>query len=359
MTIQTTRSALLSALSAVVPASATKSAHAILDGVLVSPSPFGVQLCCTDLTVAATAEVACEQSGATFVVVAALLRKVVDAMPEGPLALTHDGEKGRVTVKGGRSTSKLPTRDAADFPKVPSAPAGGATVKAGVLKRVLIATRHAAKVGDAVPNKDGTHLLIKAGKCMTTSTNGHEIARAWDACEEGAPVDALVPSTGVAAILRAIDRCGPDEDVTVVRSDRHLFVSGVSVLLYEEKPMPADKVIASSAGKAEIRVQRAELIAAIKRAVVTADEHGHVLLACRGAEVTVSAGSQAGDTGTVLQAIAAPDERDILCDAHYLLGQLEQVPDDETCIRYREGDALAPLVFESATYVGVLSPMRP
>lgn len=354
MTISTTRGALLGALSDVVHAATGKSSLDILDGVLVTPTETGIALRCTDLAIAATAEVACEHGGESFVVVAAMFRRVVDALPEGPITLSV--ADGRLTVKAGKTTSRLPVRSGADFPAVPAVPADAFRVKASVLRRVLVSTRHGVNAGDQSPTRDGLHLTAAGGRLTATATNGHVLARAWAECPKGANLDAFVPSAGVAAIVKALDRLG-DGEVAIARDRLHMFVGGVSTRLYDEKPSPADHVLNASRGKHEIRLDRTEFVAAVKRAAITAGEHDKVRLVCAGESVTVRSEAATGETASELSAVA-PSELEILCDTHYLLAQIEQVPDDELVIRLRSADGLAALVFESGNYTGLVMPMR-
>jgi DNA polymerase III sliding clamp (beta) subunit (PCNA family) len=355
MTIQTTRAVLLDALTEVVGASSPKHTLAILDGVRVTPTPGALALCCTDMMVTANASLPCEHGGESFVVVANTFRKAVDSMPEGPLTQALD--KAHLVIKAGRATTKLPFRDAADFPATQSTPAPTVHVKASTLRRVLNASRHAAEVGaQQSPTRDGTYLTMERGKVQATTTDGKVVARAWDSCGDGKPLAALIPSAGCAAIVRALDRYGDDE-VPVAIADSVLFVGQMSARLYDEAPLPADVIFSKSRGEHAIVLPRTELVAALRRATVTAP-NAKVKIICRDAgTVFVAAESAAGDTGTEIEG-QMPGEMTTIATAANLLDQLEHVPDDEVRIVMNATNGLAPMLFESTGYMGVVMPMR-
>jgi DNA polymerase-3 subunit beta len=275
-------------------------------------------------------------------------------MPEGPVELSLKDD--HLIVRAGRSTTKLPTRAAADFPAVASAPEGSPVIKASVLRRVIGDVRHVIAAGDPSPVRDGTHIKIDNGIVTATASNGHCVARSWESVEgRVAPLDAFVSSAGIAAIARALDAHG-DEDVPIACSGGRLFVAGVSVLLYDDKPPPTDVLMAKLSAKHELRFSRAEMVAAIKRAVITADD-AKVTIDAAPEGLTVSSGSGTGATTTALSGVAPEGIRIIVASA-YLLNQIDRVPDDETVVQLNSADGLAPLVFRSSSYLGVVMPMR-
>jgi DNA polymerase III subunit beta len=353
MTIATTREALRKALAMVTPAANARSSMEILAGVLFSASDAGVALSCSDaVSISASAPLECKHNGEAFVLVADTARKVIEAMPEGDLSLAL--AERHVVVTGGSSTVKLPFFDARDFPTIPRMPESSGKVSAATLARLLSATRHSARPGH--PSKDGTHIRIGDGKIAVTTTGGHSFARAWDSCE-GAFLEAFVPSAGVAAILKALSLAEDDAEVSIAVVGARLFVAHVAVQLYDEKAPSFESSLLKLKRVSDIRVPRDALLGAIRRVMITADDTEVILSFQHERELVVSSRSTNGETSTTLPA-NVPDADRIHVSGRLLLEQLEQLPDDETCIQLTGGQT-SPLLFESTNYKGLAMPMTP
>lgn len=355
MTIQTTRADLRAALALVTPAADPKSSIAIMDGVMVEPCEGGARLSCTGGIMAASTVLACDGGQDAFVVTADTFRRVIDSLPDGEVKLT--AKDGRVTIAGGNSKAKLPTRDAREFPKIHQAPEAQAKIEVQTLRKLFWATRHGSQIGSTMPAMDGTCLVAEDGAITATAAHGHGVARAWAKCETIGKLAAHVSSSVVIAILKAIAALDADDIVPLAVEGQRLFVAHASAQMYGEEPAATDRILRAIKTPDKLTINREQLIAAVKRVGITAD-CAHVQLVSDGeGGLVVSSESVAGESETVLSALG-PECR-ILIAAHLLLPHLEQVSEDECEIATDTSKPAEPLVFRSSNYLGVAMPLRP
>jgi len=352
--IKTTRDALRNALGSITSASTTKSSIAILDGVKVERTKGGARLSCTDTYLAAASDIECSGDFDPFVVVAETFRKIVSSMPDGDLTMkTADG---KLTIKCGGVTSRLPTRSAEDFPHIAtSTDSTGVVIAAGALRRLFGSTRHSAV--PSTPARDGAMLAAAGGKAMVTVCGGKSLARRWEACG-GGTVEGHIPPAAVAMFMRALSEMEDEAEVTVAVDGTRMFVGNMSAQLYSDPPAPGDQLLAQITTDGSFIANREALIAAVKRVAITADDRSCVQLRFRQdeSEIDVASESINGETVTVLKG-SAPKSESVLIASDLLLAQLEQLPEDDVEVHLSSLSKPAPLLFKSANYIGIAMPM--
>lgn len=189
------------------------------------------------------------------------------------LSLTFDDE--RLVVSGGRSTVKLPTVNADDFPKWADAkPEATFVLPAKDLARAFGRVRFAASTEDTKYYLQGVHLDYHDGVLHFVATDGHRLAVSGmpaPAGSESCP-KAIVPSEGVdAAALMFKDAA----DITVAVGKNAISFSANNLRLSSrliEGTFPAYERIIPDKGSPGLIVKRADFVDCLDRANVLVGE---------------------------------------------------------------------------------------
>lgn len=200
----------------------------VLSNILMVVNNNGLSMTTTDLEVEMVAKTALENAEKGETTVPA--RKFVDicrALPDNAsVTVTLDEEKGRVTVKSGKSRFTLATLPVSDFPGVEEVtPQYTLSLPQGDLKRLIEKTNFAMAQQDVRYYLNGLLLEISKGVVRSVATDGHRLALCSYECDAN-PSDTLqliVPRKGIMELVKLLD--DTNEPVEVQVGSNHIKIS--------------------------------------------------------------------------------------------------------------------------------------
>ncbi len=233
MKLSIQREALLKPLQLVTGVIERKHALPILANVLLSLEQGMITLTGTDLEIEAKVSTGHDggQDGAITLPARELL-DIVRTLPEQSIIELTE-EKGKATLRAGKSRFSLVTLPAADFPQV-----GTQTAKTSLrmtqaeLKRLLDRTQFAMAQQDVRYYLNGLLLEITDTQLHAVATDGHRLAMCSMALPGGSasePQQVIVPRKAVLELARILE--GSEQPVEVTMSTNHIQFSADGITL--------------------------------------------------------------------------------------------------------------------------------
>jgi DNA polymerase-3 subunit beta len=326
--------AALAPLGRLVP---SRPAQPVLSGLLLTAAGGSLTVQAFDGTIAATwtvpAEVALEGS---CVAPGAMLTALAHRLPTGATVRLRESSRG-LSLEAGGGTYDLSTEFGPDdWPELPEAPADGARigVEAGALREALgFVAFAAAKCDSGRPVAEAVALTVRGdGRAEVAATDGHRVAVAPVAGGDGSG-QVLLPAPFVAELMRALPASGGAVEVEFADGAVQVMLDNgkLSGRLIDGTYPPYRKLIPSS-WKYEYSMDRKELIEAIERVKIVADNViGTVVLEFNAEEQSLSlqAENDYGGAREILMAESSIGGDFRVCfNAGYMLDALKRLEDD-------------------------------
>lgn len=366
MRLTVEQSALAQALSDVAAAAARKPSLPILACVLISVDEAGLRVTTTDLSMSLTSAVAYESAetvAAAFATEFSKLAAIVRALPaDGAVQLELDEPGKHLVVKSGRSRFRMQTLPAVDFPAI-EAPRDATPLAldglalAGLLRQVAFA----AATNDVRYYLNGVLLRFSDARLTAVATDGHRLGFAHLPLAHGlAARDLIIPLPAIAPLLKLCERSAlvlslSDSQVSVDAGTRRLSTKLIDGAYPDYERILPDE--AAQGGHA--RVARAALLAAIKRAVILANEQYKGLRFEFDQELKIVALSNENSAEEIVALDGPPHVTVIGAKAQYLIDCLSATDAEQVVLSYH--DAVAPIVIRpdsESPPTWVVMPMR-
>lgn len=349
-----------------------KNTIPILANVLIEANGDGsVRLVATDLEVGLRSRCAASVAkGGALTVPAKKLYEIVRALPETNIRI-QSGVKGAVKVSAEKFDSRMQTLPREDFPSLPDATEGGATVSLprGALREMVGKTQFAITGEDTRYFLNGALLVLRPGNMRLVATDGHRLALASairpgkDGAKE--ELQAILPKKTLWELARLLT--DGDEDIRYTCGENHLFfdVDGrqlVSRVIDAQFPA-YERVIPTSNDKA-IEFERDRLAGAIKRVALLSSERSRAIrFRMRTGGVDIASSSPEVGEATETLAVDYDGEPVEICfNAQYVLDFLGVAESETVELSFKDAMSQAvmkPAGAESACeYTYVIMPMR-
>lgn len=366
MNITLSKSALLAALTPLVPVCEAKTAQNILSHVHVAVFSGQVALTATDydITIRSLATATSDELGA-FTVPARTLFDVLKTLPDRDVTLSVL-ENAWVEVRCGSSRFKVPGLPASDFPERQSVSwQGAATIPARLLADVLAKTVFSASHDETRPSLNG--VMVKATpeagelRLLAVSTDGHRLSKTEALGGDGGAVawSAIVSNKAV-SILGKLLAAG---DVAISCDNRNVNVRAGDVEFTArcmDGTFPDYTKVIPSGARNRLQVAKSALVAAVRRvSLMTSVKTSIVKLEAENGALVLTANNP--ETGT------ARDELPVDLDGGFTVGVNHKYVldvlgaiDGET-VTVAALDQFSPLLLTSADDAGslfVVMPMR-
>jgi len=356
--IRAERDDLADVLSRAGRAIGTRSPLPILQGLLVVVEGSAVQVTGTDLdvTVRTGLEVEVGEEGRA-VIPGRLATEAVRKMPAGAVEIeTGDGE---VQITGSGPCFRLRELPIDDYPQLPDVgiedevKVNGNTF-ADALGQVCVA----ASTDDARPVLTGVFFESNEGRLRLVATDSYRLA-VRDLASVKTEISGLVPVRALRDLGRTIGGkklvVGMGSREAKITSDRGSLVARLI-----EGTFPNYRQLLPSSYPSRLTIKRDDLLEAIDRASLVAEDHIPVRLRLEdgGVELSVSRQDVGGETEYV-EADYKGEEMTIAFNSRYLNDGVSAVDDDEVVLDV--SDPLKPGVISGATtsdFLYLLMPVR-
>ena len=314
----------------------SRSPLPILQGLLCEVSGGKLRVTGTDLemTVRTAAEVEVMEEGRT-VVPARLASEAVRKLPAGAVVMSVS--EGEIEITGGGPRFRLRELKVDDFPQLPVGDtSGGIDFEGERLIKALAQVGVAASTDDARPILTGVYFEPEGEALRLVATDSYRLAvRELPGTE--APATGLLPYRG----LRELGRSIAAEKITVAVHEREASFSsdqGSVTIRLIEGTFPNYRQLFPDSYPNRLTVSKADLLDAVGRSALVAEDHIPVRLAMRDGGVELSVTRQdVGAETEMLEGEYSGEEMTIAFNPKYLTDGVTAVADEEIVIETVDG----------------------
>jgi DNA polymerase-3 subunit beta len=335
MKFSITQSEFAEVIQTVVGTVPSKSTLPVLSTLLIEAGGGRLTVTATDLDISVRTAVDCEVSekGRTCLP-ARRLADIVRELPPDNVEVAVEQDKALLKCRKGQF--KLMGLDPADYPKLPEVSAERQVViGTEALRKMIRRCIYAVSNDETRPMLNGVLIELGQGTFGMVATDGHRLAyvKREQEVEKGSLGDIIVPPKALNQVLRL----AADENVKVGFAKNYaVFEMGKTTVYCRllEGPFPDYRQVIPSEHSKKVTMSRLELIGAIRRVSVLADQatrqikiglrEGSIEVATRTADV--------GEGTEELPAQYSGGEMDIGFNAGYLLDSLGTMETDEVTL---------------------------
>lgn len=342
-----------------------KQSLAILSNFLLKVSDDSLSITATDLEIEISAQVACESndSSGSITVPAKKFIDIIRSQDENtsPKIVC---DNGILTIKQGRSSFKLTTLPADDYPlSEDECNNVEITIPRLVLLHLLQSTHFAMSQQDVRVFLNGLFLEFEPNLISAVATDGHRMAISRYSCANVGQNKLLLPKKGVQELLRLLNSI-TDENVLLAAGKSHFkLVTSQFVFLsklIEARFPPYTKAIPRDQDK-HIILDCAAFKRSLARIVILAHEKSKaVMLHLQSGQLTLIANNNEQEEAVEsLTAETQGNELKIGLNANYLLDVLNHFGDGE--IRISMSNTDSSILIESLqneNYQYIIMPMK-
>lgn len=319
------RATLASALSALAPLAKNRRIP-VLSCIRLTAEDGTATLEATDLDTRAQIRITCDGEGSA-ILPADLFSNLISRLSSDSVALEIEGT--RVTVRAGRSVTKLTSVPDSDWPLAPGEVEGATYTLPGDVLRRLAGVGFVASTEITRPILNGVYFHARDGKLAAVGTDGHRLLLRESGTD--GDLNAIIHEGGLSYALKLMEQA---LEIQVRTNGNYLEFSAefVSVLVRTiEGPYPNyDQIIPRDQDKTAA-VDRKEMIAALRRVELIARQGANdkkpprVICTFDEQGLTLSASSDSEIEDAVLLESYAGEPITIGFNAGYLLDILGQI----------------------------------
>lgn len=346
----------------------TKGAMPILSHLLLSTEKDGICIQATDLEIGTRgfypANVVAKGS------VALNARKLFDIVRELPDQEIHMVREDNdwVTLKCGKSKFRLPGLPAGDFPALPEYSEVPIMEFSSVLLREMIRKTFFAVSPDETRQALNGLLLEKENdRANLVGTDGHRLALInrpllKSNADGDEPLSYLLPRKALTELLKLID--ADDQAFQFSAKNNHLaFIQGRQVIVSRkiDGKFPNYKQVIPSDNKLQVSANRDDLIHALKRVALLADEKSKMVRfeIQKGLLTLVSDTTELGAAREEMTVNYDGEDVVVGLNARYVLDVLSVVDDEEVILNLKDQNHSCMITVASDTdYLSIVMPMR-
>jgi len=304
----------------------------ILANVLIETTEEGVSLTATDMEVGLRDVVGAQVKKKGAVTVNA--RKLYEIAREAAAddVVLKASQSGWVDVLAGRSKFKIVSLDAKDFPQLPLSDDGGQGVRvriaAATLREMIDKTLFAVSTDETRFNLSGVFMTQgEKGALRMVATDGHRLAMVdRQVAEAKLERGVIMPRKGLVEALKLLDEVEEGE-LTLVVSVKDVRITMPSVSFFMrlvEGEFPDYRQVIPGAARAQVRANRDDLLAALRRISLLASERSRgVKFHLEKGRLDVSASNpDQGEASEDVEVSYAGDPLTVGFNARYLIDAL-------------------------------------
>lgn len=369
MEISVKREDLLHGLYLVQGVVERRTPQPVLAHVLIECGGGSVAMSATDMEIGLQCRIAAEvKKGGAVTANARKLYEIAREVVSDEITLKASA-LGWVDLHAGRSKFKVVSLDPKEFPALPLGPgaSGGVTIKiaAGTLREMIDKTLFAVSTDETRFNLSGVYLESAEDGLRMVATDGHRLAlieRALKAVK--LPRGIIMPRKGLVEVRKLLEQAEEAElSLVIAEKDARLVAKDVSFFMrLVEGDFPDYKQVIPGATRSTVRVNREDLLGAIRRIALLASERSHgVKLALQKGTLEVAASNpELGEASEEIEVSYTGDDMTVGFNARYLMDVLG-VHAAGDVIEFGLTDEVGPGVLHGSqdpSFTYVLMPMR-
>jgi DNA polymerase-3 subunit beta len=335
MKFSITQSEFAEVIQTVIGTVPSKSTLPVLSTLLVEASGGRLTVTATDLDISVRTGIGCEVlDEGRACLPARRLSEIVRELPSDKVEVTIEQDKA--VLKCGKGQFKLMGVDPEDYPKLPEVTAER-QVKLGTdpLRKMIRKCIYAVSNDETRPMLNGVLVELGEGTFGMVATDGHRLAYVKRQHEvgKGTKRDIIVPPKALNQVLKLAS----EEEVQVGFAKNYaVFEMGKTTVYCRllEGPFPDYRQVIPSEHPKKATLSRSELVGAIRRVSVLADQATkQIKLGLRTNAVEVA--TRTADVGEATEEVPAQyggEELEVGFNANYLLDSLGSMEADEVTL---------------------------
>jgi len=363
-------SALGLTLSLLTRAISTRSTLPVLGNILIDTSDTRrLELTATnlDLTIKVTLDAQVAYRG-KITVPGKLFAEYIGSLPDGLCSLAIDEEKMQLLISYGENRTSIHGMAASEFPPV-ATPVGGSLVEVDAvdLEEAIVKTIVAASGDDAAAMLTGVAVQVSDGKLVLAATDRHRLAvTTLPATGDGGfgVNGAIVPARHMAEIARAVQKEPGKIRLSMAQNGNQIFVECGNTHIASrliEGNYPNFRQVIPSVAEQTLKINRLELLSAVKTAAVMARETAHpVSMTLSESTLTLrSKTAEIGEHEVSMHAEIEGSDLEMAFNARYLMDALGCITSDTVDISFsgpKNPGVLRP--GDGSDYIHVIMPVK-
>jgi DNA polymerase III subunit beta len=370
MEITVRKSELLRELTATQGVVERKTTIPILSNYLFEAGPDRLSLTATDLDLSLrTACNAKVKKEGSCTIPARKLHDYVKLLPDADITIKLL-ENHWVSIRCGRSNTKMVGMARSNFPSLPAFPTAGVVrIPAGVLRQMIAKTTFAIANEESRYTLNGALMVLKPESITMVATDGHRLAHIERAGEKfegiSGEMKTLVPKKAMDEIKSLLDSTDVEE-IEFAKDESTLFFRIGPRLLTSRQltgQFPNYEAVLPKDNNKSVTVNCEDLSGAIQRVAQFADERSRaVRMKIEKGELKISASStETGESEDSIETSYNGDSVTIGFNAAYLLDFLKATGSGEVRMEFKDAQSagqLRPGDGEDYKYRYIVMPMR-
>lgn len=370
MEIVVTQTELLRELTATQGVVERKTTIPILSNFLFEAAGDRLTITATDLDLSLrTSCAATIKKEGSCTIPARKLYDYVKLLPEGSVTIKQM-ENHWVQIRAGRSNTKMVGMARANFPALPTFPAGSATrLPVAILRNLIAKTIFAISNEESRYTLNGALMVIKAESIAMVATDGHRLAHIEaksDFPGVNGEMKTLIPRKAMNELRTLLDQTDQDF-IEFAKDDSTLFFRIGGRLLTSRQltgQFPNYEAVLPRDNNKAIVVGCADLMGAIQRVAQFADERsGAIRLKLDKDEMRISSSStDAGESEDTIETSYKSDPLIVGFNSQYLLDFLKATNSGEVRLEFKDPQSAGQMRPEGGAddfkYRYIIMPMR-
>ena len=343
------RDQLVAKLATVSRVVSSRGSVQVLSGVLMRPSPDGLDLAATDMELSLRTTLPAQVEGDSSVVVPGkLLVDLTRLLPAAQVTIEYRPDDGVAHISSGSYSSKLNVFSAEDFPRLPSVESSPHTIATASLLETVDRVARSASKDESRPVLTGIQVRFEGTKLFMAATDSYRLSFKETALEQAGPdLEAIIPARALIELARIAS--GTETVELGVNENTVVFGTGDTWLTTRriDGQFPDVARLLPESFEVEVDLPRAELRDVVRRAGVMALRNAPLRLRFAEGELTISAQSQ--DVGETLESLPAAytgEPLEIGFNAEFLADGVDSVRSDT--VRLKLINPLRPGLITSA-----------
>lgn len=339
MKLTTQREELVSKLSVVSRAVATRAATQALSGILITATSEGVSLAATDLEVGLQTDLTAEVGAQGSVLLPGrLLSELARSFGDPTVEIEARDAERDVEIRNGGSSFHLRVLPAEDFPKFPAEGAEALKIPGAALATTVDVVARAASRDDMRPVLTGV-LVTASGQEMTmVATDSYRLAVKRTELEGGigGELEANIPARALRELSRVVGAESVEHvSVTLLRNQAVLRAGPVLLTTrLIEGQFPNFRQLLPESYEHDVRLRRSDFLEVVRRVSQLAQRNAPLRLAFVKGQLTVAASTpDVGDAEEKMEVAFEGDPLEIGFNPEFLREGIESVEQDELLLR--------------------------
>jgi DNA polymerase-3 subunit beta len=335
----TQRDELVSKLSIVSRAVATRAATQALSGILLAASEGRVLLSASDGDLGLRTELKAELDGdGAMLLPGRLIAELARSLGDPKVEIESRETERDVEIRSGESNFHLRTLPAEDFPKLPDEAEEPLKIPAGALNETMDLVVRAASRDDMRPVLTGV-LVNASGREMTmVATDSYRLAvkRTELEAEIGGEIEANIPARALRELGRVLSAEEIEEVSVSLLPNQAVFKAGSLTLNTRliDGQFPNFKQLLPESFEHDVRLNRNDFLEVTRRVSQLAQRNAPLRLSFAPGELKVSASTpDVGDAEETMPVVFDGEPLEIGFNPEFLRDGIESIAGEETMLR--------------------------